>query len=70
LAALNPPYAVLQNADYNEAKQGKPAPGQVLKDLPVGGLVAANIQACAMLYAVCISLFIGAHRIKLPQTSC
>lgn len=52
LLQLTPAYAVLHNVDYNEAKQGQPAPGQVLKDLPDGGIQASDIQNCAVKCAV------------------
>lgn len=48
LRALDPPFEVLRNVDYNEAKPGQPAPGATLVDLRNGDLVAADITDCAV----------------------
>ena len=52
LRALDPPFEVLSNVDYNEARPGEPTPAAGLVDLPDGGLVATDITDCAVKCAV------------------
>jgi hypothetical protein len=49
LQSLSTPFKALQNVDYNKAQPGKPAPALALKDIPDGGVAAADIVECANL---------------------
>lgn len=47
LKTLIPPFETLRNVDYNKPQAGKPTPGQVLRDIPNGGVAAVDITDCA-----------------------